>query len=71
MIGGLKWRGPAKGHGEYGNGLVPWEVDEGVIVIQTCNEGLCRAIGVPGSILFSLEALLGNCDLADMSVTSS
>jgi hypothetical protein len=70
MIGGRKWRGPAKGCGENGNGLAPWEVDEGVIVIQTCSEGLHCAIGEPCFVLFTLEALFGNCELADMSVMS-
>jgi hypothetical protein len=68
MIGGRKWRGPAKGHWENGKGLALWEVDEGDIVVQTCNEGFCHAIGVPGSFLLALEALLGDCKLFDMSV---
>jgi hypothetical protein len=67
---GCKWRRPARGHGEYGNGLVLREVEEGVIVIQTCKEGLCSGVCKPGLVAFPSETLFGECDFADISVAS-
>jgi hypothetical protein len=67
---GRKWCGPARGRGEYGNGLALREVEEGVIVIQTCNEGLCCSVCKPGLVLLFPETLFGDCHFADMSVVS-
>jgi hypothetical protein len=47
------------------------EVEDGVIVIQTCNEGLCCGIRKPGLVSFLSETLFDDCDFADMSVASS
>jgi hypothetical protein len=44
------------------------EVEEGVIIIQSCKEGLCCRVHKPGLVSFLPEALLGDCDFADMSV---
>jgi hypothetical protein len=71
MIGGRKWPGPAKGHGENGKGLMPRECDEGVIVVQSCSEGLCCTVGKPSFALFSLEASFGDCELEDMAMMGS
>jgi hypothetical protein len=64
------WKGfrPARGRGEKGSGLAEREVDEGVIVVQSCKEGLCCGVCKPGLVSFLSEALFGDCDFADMSV---
>jgi hypothetical protein len=64
------WKGfrPARGHGENGNGLAEREVDKGVIVVQSCKEGLCCGVREPGLVSFLPEALFGDCDFVDMSV---
>jgi hypothetical protein len=67
---GHKRCGPARGRGEYGNRLALREVEEGVIVVQTCKEGLCCGVREPGFVSFSSETLFGDCDFADISVAS-
>jgi hypothetical protein len=64
------WKGfrPAPGRGEKGSGLAVRELDEGVIVVQSCKEGLCCGVGAPGFVSFLPEALFCEGDLADMSV---
>jgi hypothetical protein len=63
---GRKWHGPARGRGEYGNGLVLRKVEEGVIIVQTCNEGLCCGVCEPGFVSLSSKVLFGDCDFVDM-----
>jgi hypothetical protein len=65
------WKGfrPARGRGENGNGLAERGLDGGDIVVQSCNEGLRCIIGKAGFVLLFSEALLCECDLADMSVS--
>jgi hypothetical protein len=65
---GLKWCGPASGRRENGNGLALREVEEGVIIVQSCNGGRRRVVGEPGLVSFLLETSFGDCDFADMSV---
>jgi hypothetical protein len=64
------WKGfqPAWGRGENGNGLAFREVEEGVIVVQSCKEGLRCGVRKPGLVSFLSEALFCDCDFADMSV---
>jgi hypothetical protein len=64
------WKGfrPARGLGENGSGLAAREVDEGVMVVQSCKEGLCCGIGAPGFVSLFSEVLFCKGDLADMSV---
>jgi hypothetical protein len=64
------WKGfrPAHGLGENGGVIAAWEVDEGVIVVQSCKEGLCCGIGAPSLVSLFSEALFCEGDLADMSV---
>jgi hypothetical protein len=64
------WKGfrPACGLGENGSGLAAWEVDEGVIVVQSCKEGLCCGVREPGFVSLFSEMLFCEGDLADMSV---
>jgi hypothetical protein len=63
------WKGfqPARDRGEKGSGLTEREMDEGVIVIQSCKEGLCCGVCEPGLVSLLSEALLGDCDFADMT----
>jgi hypothetical protein len=65
------WKGfwPARGRGEKGSGLAERETDEGVIIVQSCKEGLCCGVCEPGLVSLFSEALLCNCDFADMSVS--
>jgi hypothetical protein len=71
MSEGRKRCGPAWGHGENGNGLAERGVDDGDIVVQSCNEGLGCGVGEAGFVLLFSEALLCEGDLADMSVACS
>jgi hypothetical protein len=45
--------------------------DDGDIVIQSCNEGLGCGVSEAGFVLLFSEALLCECNLADMSVVCS
>jgi hypothetical protein len=65
------WKGfrPARGRGENGSGLAERETDEGVIVVQSCKEGLRCGVCEPGLVSLFPEALFCNCDFADMSVS--
>jgi hypothetical protein len=65
------WKGfrPARGRGEKGSGLVVRELDEGVIVVQSCKEGLGCIVCEPGFVSLFPEALFCEGDFADMSVS--
>jgi hypothetical protein len=65
------WKGfrPARGRGEKGSGLAERELDKGVIIVQSCKKGLCCSVCEPGLVLLLSEALFGDCDFADMSVS--
>jgi hypothetical protein len=64
------WKGfrPARGRGENGSGLAERKVDKGIIIVQSCKEGLCCSICEPGLISLLSEVLLCDCDFVDMSV---